>query len=206
MQNSQKNSLVKCRIEGCDRDAMYIAKELCQKHYFRIMRNGHEKLLTSSEKEKGIRERKEFYITPNGYKRIYSFVHPLSRNNWLFEHRFVMYKKYGDNLPSCAICGKPTSWATCHIDHIDENRLNNSESNLRPLCRPCNTRRNPHLKMYEHKGHHSLTFDGETKTPNEWTRDPRVSVSNTTIIRRKKMGMSDFDALFSKKLTHNGNN
>jgi len=32
---------VKCHIDGCDRDAQYKERQLCQMHYFRHMRNGH---------------------------------------------------------------------------------------------------------------------------------------------------------------------
>jgi hypothetical protein len=50
----------------------------------------------------------------------------------------------------------------------------------------------------------AITFDGETKTPHEWSKDPRVSVSGSQIRLRKKAGMSDEQALFAPKKTHNG--
>lgn len=50
-----------------------------------------------------------------------------------------------------------------------------------------------------------LTYNGETKTAAEWQRDMRTNVTYGTILRRKRSGMSDYDALFSEKQTHNGN-
>jgi len=47
-----------------------------------------------------------------------------------------------------------------------------------------------------------LTFNGETKTATDWQRDPRTQVSMSTILARKRRGMSDEDALFSPKKTH----
>lgn len=47
-----------------------------------------------------------------------------------------------------------------------------------------------------------LTFNGETKTATDWQRDPRTDVSYSTILNRKKKGMSDEEALFSPKKTH----
>lgn len=58
--------------------------------------------------------------------------------------------------------------------------------------------------QYQHKNHHAITYNGETKTPNEWARDPRVKVSNATIVRRKNKGASDAEALFGAKKTHTG--
>ena len=47
-----------------------------------------------------------------------------------------------------------------------------------------------------------LTFNGETKTATEWQRDPRTQVAMSTILARKRRGMSDEEALFSPKKTH----
>jgi len=49
-----------------------------------------------------------------------------------------------------------------------------------------------------------LTFQGETKTAHEWSKDPRVEVSGPTIRRRKAEGKTDEQALFGRKITHNG--
>lgn len=35
---------MKCCVDGCDRDARYKEKQLCQMHYFRVMRNSTTEL------------------------------------------------------------------------------------------------------------------------------------------------------------------
>lgn len=51
---------------------------------------------------------------------------------------------------------------------------------------------------------HVVEFAGERKTPTEWARDPRVKIAGRTIVDRKRRGMSDEEALFGPKKTHNG--
>ena len=196
MHNLQKKLIVKCKVDECGRDAMYIEKELCQKHYFRIMRNGHVNLLLSTEREKGIRNRKDFFITPNGYKRVYSYNHPLARKHWVFEHRFLIYQKYGEALPSCELCGKSTNWKTCHIDHKDKNTLNNDLSNLRPLCRPCNTGRTERSNIPRYE------YLGKMMTVTQLAKIDGCQVCRAHLKRRIDAGISIVDAMFSKNLTH----
>ena len=131
--------------------------------------------------------------------------HPLADSTGqVWEHRKIVYDRIGDVVPPCELCGKPLTWQVAHIDHIDEDPSNNDPKNLRPLCSTCNTHRSMKLPLYLHKGHRGITFDGETKTANEWARDPRIKVAGHVISQRKRRGMSDYDALFSPKLTHNG--
>jgi hypothetical protein len=131
--------------------------------------------------------------------------HPLAdKTGSVWEHRKVVYDRLGDTLPPCELCGKFLTWEIAHIDHIDVDTSNNDPANLRPLCSPCNTRRGVQMPQYMRKRRHAITFDGETKTASEWARDPRVKVAHNVISQRKRRGMSDYDALFSPKLTHNG--
>lgn len=189
---------MKCKVEGCDRECKhYPGKGVCQKYYFRMMRYGTYEL-TKNGKGKG-RTR-----NAKGYQMLKISGHPLAMaNGFVYEHRKVMYDRHGDVLPPCEKCGKEVSWKTAHIDHIDEVVDHNEEDNLRVLCRPCNVMRSRvHIPEHTKKGRTSITFDGETKTASEWSRDPRVSVSETAIKNRLKKGMSVKEALFSKKLTH----
>jgi len=139
-----------------------------------------------------------------GYQMLKIPDHPLSMaNGCVYEHRKVVYDRYGETLPPCEKCGKEVTWKTAHIDHIDEVVDNNADSNLRVLCRACNVMRSRvHIPEHTKKGRTAITFNGETKTATEWSRDPRVSVSETSIKRRLKNGMNVEDALFSPKVTH----
>ncbi|HHJ4504662.1 TPA: HNH endonuclease signature motif containing protein [Raoultella ornithinolytica] len=189
---------MKCKVEGCDRECtQYPGKGICQKHYFRMMRYGTYEL---TKQGKG----KERTQNAKGYQMIRHPDHPLvMANGFVYEHRKVIYDRYGETLPPCEKCGKAVSWKTVHIDHIDEVVDNNAESNLRVLCRACNVMRSRvHIAEHTKKGRVAITFNGETKTATEWTRDPRVSISVTAIKHRLKNGMSVEEALFSPKVTH----
>ncbi|WP_332847563.1 HNH endonuclease signature motif containing protein [Pseudomonas lactucae] len=167
-------------------------------HYFRVMRNGTTDKLPTSRQQR--------VITPNGYIRVYEPGHALAdKGGYVFEHRHVMWAEVGPGCRDCELCGKHETWLTCHVDHIDENRQNNERSNLRILCRGCNTRRG-----FTQESYASLTdiglieFEGVRKTATQWGEDPRVAVAGATVMRRKRSGMSDFEALFGRKITHNG--
>lgn len=188
---------MRCIAENCEREAMYKKVSLCQKHYFRVMRTGTHEAIKKTRKDR--------IVTPNGYARIYKPDHALAdRRGYVFEHRAVMWEKAGGICKKCDACEKPESWATCHVDHIDNDRLNNSPSNLRILCRGCNIKRGLRPESYAARGAGLITFDGKTDTCHGWARDPRVSLVSQSIARRKRAGMSDYDCLFAPKKTHNG--
>lgn len=189
---------MKCKVDGCDRECKhYPGKGICQMHYFRMMRYGTYELTKSG---KG----KEKQRNGKGYLMIKMSGHPLAMaNGFVYEHRKVIYDRHGDVLPPCEKCGKDVTWKTAHIDHIDEVVDNNEESNLRVLCRACNVMRSRvHIPEHTKKGRSSITLNGVTKTASEWSRDPRVKISATTILFRLRNGMDVESALFAPKVTH----
>lgn len=195
---SNSNSTALCRVDGCERVAHYKTECLCQKHYFRFWRNGTTDIVRKTAKPRIEDDR--------GYQFLHAPGHPLLANGQIYvaEHRIVLFEAIGPGPMNCELCGKPLTWKSCCVDHIDENTRNNERSNLRPTCNPCNARRGTR-PAHEWDRTTAITFDGVTKTAHEWSIDPRVNVSGATIKRRKETGMSDFDALFSGKKTHNGN-
>jgi hypothetical protein len=174
---------MQCKVEGCDRDAKYKSARLCQKHYFRLWRHG------STDGKRKARERFE---GKDGYIYVYAPDHPLTPEGqtYISEQRKVLYDKIGQGPMNCEICGVGLTWKTCQADHIDENAKNNDSANIRPLCRRCNVWRSMPPAAQRVKGAIVLTYQGETKTANEWARDPRVCVSGGTIKNRKRAGMS----------------
>lgn len=187
---------MECRVDGCGKKARYTTAQVCQTHYFRLWRNGTLDIVRKPAR-------------PRIYERGYTFVHaphhPLTSPGQIYiaEHRAVLYEKIGPGPMSCELCGVSMTWKTCQSDHIDQNRANNDPSNLRPLCRRCNVWRSMPPAKDRLANVKVLTFDGISQSAHEWSRDPRVKVTSATIRRRLQAGMSDEDALFSRKITHN---
>lgn len=188
-----------CRVDGCKRKVRYTSERLCQTHYSRLWRTG------SVEPRQRPPRQPRVVMPGKGYIRVYEPSHPLSDSHgYISEHRKVVFDRIGLNLKECELCGVSVDWKTVHIDHIDQNVSNNSPENLRPLCRSCNVWRD-YPEQHTLTGRTSISYNGETKTASEWARDERVSVSAGAIKNRIRKGFSAEDALFGKKVTHNGN-
>jgi 5-methylcytosine-specific restriction endonuclease McrA len=169
---------------------MYAKKCLCQMHYFRFMRHS----------DYGVhREPRKQLVRSNakGYVMLYAPEHPLAmRDGFVYEHRFMVYARYGDELPDCELCGAHTFWSTCHIDHRDDVVTNNEHSNLRPLCRGCNVSRSGRPSTKRYAAH------GVAMTLTEWAEAPGVPVGRAQIAKRLKSGWPVERALFGPNKTH----
>lgn len=180
---------MKCKIEGCQKPVMYKSQQVCQNHYFLFRRNG-----TYEKVRKPAKYRR---VNPAGYQKILVGTHELpTHEGYIYEHRKVVFDMYGFNLPDCEICGKPTNWKTCHIDHIDNDVSNNDPKNLRPVCRGCNTGRTERITIKK------FELDGVEMSLTEWSKQPGVTVCRHRIVERLNSGMSLRDALFSRNITH----
>lgn len=194
---------MKCSIDGCQREAKYRGKVLCQTHYHRIYRRGSiETLREEMIRLTGSSRKYRITMSGSGYQRLYEPNHPLrDGGGYVAEHRKVVYDILGDSLPPCEMCGAVIDWNSCHIDHIDRDVTNNAAANLRPLCCGCNTWRS-YPEQHTIRNNLSITHAGRTMTPTEWSREPDVFVAGATIARRIRAGMTPEEALFAAKKTH----
>lgn len=180
-----------CSVDGCDNSAMYKSAKLCQKHYFRLMRNG-----TTNT----IRARKYRARNAAGYQLVFEPKHPLAnKSGYVYEHRFVYFNEVCSSPNKCEICNTEISWDTLHIDHKDNDVTNNKPVNLRATCRPCNTFRGSSSASMSNN---PIDIDGVVMSAEEWSRQEGVKVSGKTIRNRISGGMSAYDAVFSEKKTH----
>jgi hypothetical protein len=187
---------MKCKVDDCERDAVYKEKCVCQKHYFRMMRYG-------TYETTRVGKAKDRIVTPNGYIKIYRPNHEMSdKRGYAFEHRYNLFEKFNGSELECEKCGAYWNWRPYkdHVDHKDNNKENNDTSNLRPLCNACNTRRTKRV-FHKESGRMSVTYKGETKTPEEWSRDDKCTVSGHTISRRIRKGQTAYEAIFSPSRT-----
>ena len=185
---------MKCKIDGCSNKLMYKTAGLCQKHYFRVMRNGtHEKILKRNYRSRN----------GKGYQLLYEPNHFLSqKSGYVYEHRFVYFNQVDKNPINCLICGKEINWKILHIDHIDGDITNNKPENLRATCRACNTfRGHDYCSMTRKK----IEINGVVMSAAAWSRVKGVKVSGSTILNRIKSGMNNYDAVYSEKITHKNN-
>lgn len=119
-----------CSSDGCIGLATRISYGLCELHFTRMRRKGP---LT--------RLRKPRRITSHGYEIEPPGDHPLSCKAFLYVHRAVAWEKHSGECPDCFWCKRPTTWQTCHIDHLNGVKSDNRPDNLEVACARCNRMR-----------------------------------------------------------------
>jgi len=186
---------MKCKIDGCERECMYAAQQVCQKHYFRFMRYGTYDLTMKPRKLKRNHSA--------GYVCLFMPEHPLANSTGeVYEHRYVMYEKYGSNTPPCELCGTSTDWNpyTTHVDHINKIKSDNRPENLRILCNACNSQRD--INPADRDSVFTITINGEKKTAYSWAKTEGAQHSGSSIKRRFNSGMDGYESVFGKNKTH----
>jgi len=103
-------------------------------HYHRLYRNG------MLEKK---RVPQPTHMHSHGYVVAHAPGHPLTEGKrpYEFQHRVVFYDTHGAGPFECHWCGVEVDFETMHIDHHDNDKTNNDQSNLLPSCPTCNMSR-----------------------------------------------------------------
>lgn len=180
-----------CKVEGCGRSARYQSAQLCQKHYFRVRRNG----TTDTIRARNYRSR-----NGEGYQLLYEPNHALSGvSGYVYEHRMVYHDEISTSPTVCEICETEINWNNLHVDHKDSDITNNKKENLRATCRACNTFRGRSSADMCKK---PMELDGVVRSAQEWSRQDGVFVCGSTITRRLARGMSVHDSIYGVKMTH----
>jgi HNH endonuclease len=99
-------------------------------HFYRHYRHGDVHYVRKAKVERRIDRRYVLLRMPG---------HPLAHDNWVYEHRLVLYEQLGPGPQECWWCGVEIRWDDgLQVDHLDHDRSNNAPWNLVPTCQPCN--------------------------------------------------------------------
>jgi HNH endonuclease len=167
---SQGMPLPICHAEGCNRTVISRNNPHCELHYWRMKRWN-----TTDD----INPPKERYKTADGYILIRRPDHPLCResmNGRVFEHRIVYYENHGEGPFHCHWCGIPITWHTLHIDHVDDNRQNNSPVNLVASCQVCNHKRGLKKMATHPRARRFIEHEGKTMCLADWAREKGMHI------------------------------
>lgn len=130
-----------CAVDGCDRSAR--KRGWCELHYRRWRKHGTTDAPSRRKSDAGT-------VNSAGYAVIKRPEHPLATKGGLVGvHRAVLFDAIGPGEHPCRWCGTTVSWDKTWpkdsdalvVDHVDDDRLNNSPANLVPSCEPCNKNR-----------------------------------------------------------------
>ena len=161
---------------------------LCEKHYMRWYRHkSFEKKRQAGPVEHS-----------HGYILVPAEEHPLREGKagkYEYEHRVTYYDGNGQGPFPCYWCGKTVTWSDLHIDHLNDDKKDNSLSNLAASCPTCNQARGRDKQrrtmirkvgvLYEYKG--------VKETAGYWAE--LAGISRTSFRSRIRSGWSVADAV-----------
>ena len=122
-----------CCVDGCENQVKNTRLSLCSKHEARQRRTGGTCPSTRLRR-----------VDSRGYVSIKAPDHPLTpdrSNGWVYEHRALLYDRIGDGPHQCHWCGKRLGWRDLVVDHLNEDKSDNRDTNLLATCSPCNRAR-----------------------------------------------------------------
>lgn len=172
-----------CQTPECGRIAIRLKKTLCYGCYMRMYRKGTTDYHTPAA----------LRMQSRGYLIQQAPGHPLVEGrsgNHEYKHRIVFYDSHGRGPFLCHWCQITVTWATMHVDHLDENKTNNDPHNLVSSCPKCNKWRNydkTKAALMKANGVF-LTAFGKTQCIRYWARD--LGISDSSITARLKAGWS----------------
>lgn len=123
----------KCVNAECGKKRSRKGSGLCEACYARKHRNG---VLAPP------RRYPKRVMTAAGYVKLRRHDHPLAdSDHYVFEHRKVLFDVLGSGTQECFWCGLALDWKALVVDHLNENKQDNSPENLVPACNKCNRAR-----------------------------------------------------------------
>ena len=153
----------RCTINGCWNLSRSRTSLYCEKHYYRLYRNGTLELRRPPKRTRH----------SNGYILVYAPDHPLTKRHGgqrEYEHRIVFYDYHGDGAFNCHWCDSILTWDNMHVDHLNDLRDDNRIENLVASCPTCNQKRgHPKVRTTMRKKFGKpLEWRGESRTFGEW--------------------------------------
>lgn len=122
----------RCIVEGCDSYANRSKGTLCETHFYRVRRNGTLE----------VKPLPEHYITKAGYVILYGSDHAMANSAGnAYQHRIVAYEAHNGVCPNCYWCDTDLDWESAVIDHLNEDKQDNTPGNLAVSCNKCNRAR-----------------------------------------------------------------
>ncbi len=172
-------------VEGCTARSRSIKSGLCEKHYYRIRRQGSANISKA---------RKARPVSPHsgGYLLVCVPDHALAKKTsrrQQFQHRVVYFDAHGEGPFACHRCKVEVTWDTLHIDHLNDIKTDNAIDNLVASCAVCNMHRGSQKMKATMQGKGTLiTAHGRTMCASQWARE--LGISPGSIQLRIKRGWS----------------